>query len=126
MVSACSSLQGINCMTIILSLIAWGLVVGFICTLGVASVEGWKQLRRMHQVPCSRCVYFTGDYNLKCTVRPCDALTEQAIGCRDFEVVTRKRPRFENPIPKEIWKYFQPKVNLPENPVFNPAFKSIV
>ena len=105
-------------MTIILSLIAWGLVVGFICTLGVASVEGWKQLRRMHQVPCSRCVYFTGDYNLKCTVRPCDALTEQAIGCRDFEVVTRKRPRFENPIPKEIWKYFQPnlqpKVNLPK------------
>ena len=57
-------------------------------SLGVSSVEGWKQLRRMHQVPCSRCVYFTGDYNLKCTVRPCDALTEQAIDCRDFEVAT--------------------------------------
>ena len=101
-------------MTIILSLVAWGLVVSFFYSLGVTSVKGWKQLRRMHQVPCSRCMYITGDYNLKCTVWPYDALTEKAIGCRDFEVVTRERPRFENPIPKEIWKYFQPKVNLPE------------
>ncbi|MCX5965414.1 MAG: hypothetical protein NT070_20485 [Cyanobacteria bacterium] len=85
-------------MTIILSFIAWGSVLYFVYSLGNTSVEGWKQLRRMHQVPCSRCLYFTGDYNLKCSVRPCDALTEQAIGCRDFEIVTRKRPRFENPI----------------------------
>jgi hypothetical protein len=87
-------------MTIILSFIAWGLVSYFVYSLGNTSVEGWKQLRRMHQVPCSRCLYFTGDYNLKCSVRPCDALTEQAIGCRDFEIVTGKRPRFENPIPE--------------------------
>ena len=85
-------------MTIILSFIAWCLILDFVYSLGVTSVEGWKQLRRMHQVPCSRCVYCTGDYNLKCSVRPYDALTEQAIGCRDFEIVTRKRPRFENPI----------------------------
>ena len=89
-------------MTIILSLVAWGLVVSFSYSLGVTSVSGWKQLRRMHQVPCSRCMYFTGDYNLKCTVRPCDALTEQAIGCRDFEFVTSKRPRFENLIPGKV------------------------
>ena len=101
-------------MTTILSLVAWGLVVSCFYSLGDTSIKGWKQLRRMHQVPCSRCMYLTGDYNLKCTVRPSNALTEQAIGCRDFEVVTRKRPRFENPIPKEIWKYFQPKVNLPK------------
>ncbi len=87
-------------MTIILSFIAWGLVSYFVYSLGNTSVEGWKQLRRMHQVPCARCLYFTGDYNLKCSVRPCDALTEQAIGCRDFEIVTGKRPRFENPIPE--------------------------
>ena len=87
-------------MTIILSFMACGSVLYFVYSLGNTSVEGWKQLRRMHQVPCSRCMYFTGDYNLKCSVRPCDALTEQAIGCRDFEIVTRKRPRFENPIPE--------------------------
>lgn len=89
-------------MTIILSFIAWSLGLDLVYRLGITSVEGWKQLHRMHQVPCSRCVYFTGDYNLKCTVRPGDALTEQAIGCRDFEVVSYKRPRFENPIPREI------------------------
>jgi len=87
-------------MIIILTFIAWCLVLDFVYSLGVTSVEGWKQLRRMHQVPCSRCMYFTGDYNLKCTVRPCDALTEQAIGCRDFEVVALKRSRFENLIPE--------------------------
>jgi hypothetical protein len=87
-------------MTIILSFIAWVLILDFVYSLGVTSVEGWKQLRRMHQVPCSRCIYFTSDYNIKCTVRPFDALTEQAIGCRDFEAVTRKRPRFENLIPE--------------------------
>ena len=96
-------------MTIILSFIAWSLVLDLVYRLGVTSVEGWKQLRRIHQVPCSRCAYFTGDYNLKCTVRPCDALTEQAIGCRDFEVVPCKGSRFENSIPEELWKYFQPQ-----------------
>ena len=77
-------------MTIILSLVAWGLVVSCFYSLGVTSVKGWKQLRRMHQVPCSRCMYLTGDYNLKCTAWPSNALTEEAIGCRDFDVVTPK------------------------------------
>ncbi len=92
--------KGINLMTTILSFIAWGLVLNFVYSLGITFVKGWKQLRRMHQVPCSRCTYFTGDYNLKCSVRPCDALTEESIGCRDFKIVTRKRPHFENPIPE--------------------------
>ncbi|NJR69347.1 MAG: hypothetical protein HC771_12300 [Synechococcales cyanobacterium CRU_2_2] len=41
-------------------------------------------------MPCSNCRYFTGDYRLKCTVNPYVALSEEAIGCRDFEVSTRK------------------------------------
>jgi hypothetical protein len=50
--------------------------------------RGFEQVARMHQVPCDRCAYFTGDYNLKCTVNPYWALTEEAIGCRDFECAT--------------------------------------
>ena len=47
--------------------------------------RGVAHLRRLHQIPCSRCAFFTGDYRLKCTVHPCTALSEQAINCRDFE-----------------------------------------
>ena len=43
-----------------------------------------KHLKRLHQIPCSNCAYFTGDYRLKCTVNPMVALSETAIGCNDF------------------------------------------
>jgi RNA polymerase subunit RPABC4/transcription elongation factor Spt4 len=39
----------------------------------------------MHQIPCANCQFFTRDYHLKCTVHPAQALTEEAIGCGDFE-----------------------------------------
>ena len=41
-------------------------------------------LKRLHQIPCDKCAYFTGDYRLKCTVNPMMAMSEKAIGCRDF------------------------------------------
>ena len=43
-----------------------------------------NHLQRLHQIPCNKCVYFTGDYRLKCTVNPMVAMSETAIGCRDF------------------------------------------
>lgn len=46
---------------------------------------GVNHLKTLHQIPCSKCVFFTGDYRLKCTVRPTEALSESAIFCRDFE-----------------------------------------
>ena len=39
--------------------------------------------KRMHQIPCTKCRFFTGDYRLKCTVNPDIANTEQAIDCPD-------------------------------------------
>ena len=42
------------------------------------------QTERMHQIPCTKCRYFTGDYRLKCTANPSIANTEQAIDCSDF------------------------------------------
>ncbi|MEA5464750.1 hypothetical protein [Leptothoe sp. PORK10 BA2] len=46
--------------------------------------QGANYVRRLHQIPCSQCAYFTGDYRLKCTVNPFSALTEEAIGCVDY------------------------------------------
>ncbi|WP_071789034.1 hypothetical protein [Leptolyngbya sp. Heron Island J] len=51
-----------------------------LCTLE----QGTSYVRRLHQIPCSRCAYFTGDYRLKCTVNPMSALTEEAIDCSDY------------------------------------------
>jgi hypothetical protein len=47
-----------------------------------------NHLQRLHQIPCSNCAYFTGDYRLKCTVNPIVAMSETAIGCRDFTART--------------------------------------
>lgn len=52
--------------------------------------DGIKQVKQAHTIPCSRCVFFTGDYVLKCTVHPSEALTEQAIHCPDFECPNRR------------------------------------
>ncbi len=46
---------------------------------------GINYVKRLHQIPCSRCTFFTGDYRLKCTVHPYSALTETAINCSDYE-----------------------------------------
>ncbi|MUL38311.1 hypothetical protein BWI75_18760 [Gloeocapsopsis sp. AAB1 = 1H9] len=64
------------------------LLVVLLCSIWMATRDGIAQLKRLHQVPCSRCAYFTGDYRLKCTVHPCKALTEDAINCIDYEPTT--------------------------------------
>ena len=46
--------------------------------------QATNHLHRLHQIPCSNCAFFTGDYRLKCTVNPASAMSEDAIGCRDF------------------------------------------
>ena len=60
----------------ILGLCSWSLIS---CLLDVVA-----QAKRMHQIPCTKCRFFTGDYRLKCTVNPSVANTEQAIGCGDY------------------------------------------
>jgi hypothetical protein len=56
----------------------------FIWSFWKAVLEGITHLKKLHAIPCSRSAYFTGDYRIKCTVHPRDALTEEAINCRDF------------------------------------------
>ncbi len=50
---------------------------------------GVRQVRQLHQIPCANCQFFTGEYNLKCPVNPMNALSEAAIGCRDYFPSTR-------------------------------------
>lgn len=66
-------------------------LVGAFSILGLCSwslisciVDAIAQAKRMHQIPCTKCRFFTGDYRLKCTVNPSVANTEQAIGCSDY------------------------------------------
>jgi hypothetical protein len=62
-----------------------GFIGCFLWSIFQAAAVALVQLRRLHQVPCDRCIYFTNSSHLKCTVHPCKALTENAIDCRDFE-----------------------------------------
>lgn len=68
----------------------WLVLTLFFLAVLCAFQEGSEQLKRSHQVPCSRCAFSTGDYRLKCAVRPCQAFSEEAIGCTDFEPVSIK------------------------------------
>lgn len=71
--------------TVLLSICAWTLVLSSIWSIYKSLQKGITQLKHLHQIPCAGCIFFTGDYRLKCTVRPTDALTESAIGCIDYE-----------------------------------------
>ncbi|MGF1522381.1 MAG: hypothetical protein ACFBSF_08700 [Leptolyngbyaceae cyanobacterium] len=64
---------------------AWAIVALTLWSVWLAVRDSVKRAQRMHQIPCSQCSYFSGNYLLKCPVRPEDALTEDAIGCPDFE-----------------------------------------
>ncbi len=46
--------------------------------------QGINYIKKIHQIPCANCVYFKGDYRLKCTVEPIKAMTENAIACKNF------------------------------------------
>ncbi|MDY6938544.1 MAG: hypothetical protein SWY16_12835 [Cyanobacteriota bacterium] len=75
----------------------WSLLSFFMWSAWQALRQGTVHLKRLHGIPCDRCVFFTGDFRLKCTVRPLEAMTEEALECRDFEPISRPVPR---PVPK--------------------------
>lgn len=63
----------------------WSFVTLSIWSILKNSSKCVNNLKRLHQIPCSNCAFFTNDYRLKCTVHPLKALSEEAIGCQDFE-----------------------------------------
>jgi hypothetical protein len=77
--------------------------LGFFCALAVATENSISRLKKIHQIPCNRCAFYTGEYRLKCTVRPCQAFTEEAIACLDWE------PKIHQPWFKYIIKFLTNK-----------------
>lgn len=67
-------------------IIAWGFVLMLVSSIIGLIVDVIKRSKRMHQIPCSDCQYFTNDYRLKCPVNPFQANTEAAINCQDYQV----------------------------------------
>lgn len=61
----------------LLGILGWSLVSFILDTVAGA--------KKMHQIPCTKCHFFTGDYRLKCTVNPHVANTEDAIHCSDYQ-----------------------------------------
>lgn len=65
--------------------IAWGTMLLAAWGIWSAMRDGVQRAQQMHQIPCAGCQYFSGNYLLKCPIHPKEALSEAAIGCRDFE-----------------------------------------
>jgi hypothetical protein len=62
----------------------WTLIGFFSWSVWLAAKDGIATVKRLHQIPCSDCRFFTGSYQLKCPVHPKAALTEEAINCCDY------------------------------------------
>ena len=67
---------GFMCACFLLGLLGWTIVSAFLDAIARA--------KRMHQIPCANCRFFTNDYRLKCTMNPYIANTEKAIDCSDY------------------------------------------
>lgn len=70
---------------LIFCIFIWSVIIGFIVSrlLQIAN-QGINYVKKLHQIPCTNCVYFTGNHYLKCTIDPVKAMTENAIACNDF------------------------------------------
>jgi len=64
--------------------LTWGLILLVCLTIWSAIRQSVTIAKRMHQIPCTSCRFFTADYRLKCTVHPSLANTETAINCSDY------------------------------------------
>jgi hypothetical protein len=71
---------------------AWAISILGFCSILISMRKGIKHVKKLHQIPCAGCDYFTNDYRLKCTVHPIKCCTEDAIGCRDFESNQKASP----------------------------------
>ena len=65
-------------------LLAWSLTFLLAWNLWSAFKDSVTKAKRMHQIPCPGCQFFTNDYRLKCTVHPTIANSELAIHCSDY------------------------------------------
>jgi hypothetical protein len=64
---------------------AWLLTVLAVWNIWYSVRATVARAKKMHQIPCANCEFFTNDHRLKCTVHPQIANSEQAIDCRDYQ-----------------------------------------
>ncbi|MBW4483146.1 MAG: hypothetical protein KME14_11440 [Tildeniella torsiva UHER 1998/13D] len=69
----------------------WAMVLVFVLAVLLAVNDGVQRLRRLHQVPCFRCQYYTNSPYLKCPVHPLNAGSEAALCCADYEPAVATR-----------------------------------
>ncbi|MEL6502674.1 MAG: hypothetical protein AAFQ23_14990, partial [Cyanobacteria bacterium J06623_1] len=61
---------------LVLCFSVWTIIfTGLSLRLVVVIKKAIEHLQRLHQIPCDKCAYFTGDYRLKCTVNPVAAMS---------------------------------------------------
>ena len=72
-------------MSLICFILVWGMVVSACLALAHHWKTGFVYVKRLHQVPCHKCKYFTNSCYLKYTVNPHVACSEAAIDCRDYQ-----------------------------------------
>lgn len=66
--------------------IFWTIIFTFVSLKLIKGIaKGFNHIKNLHQIPCANCVYFTNNYCLKCTLHPTEAMSENAIACRDFQ-----------------------------------------
>lgn len=65
--------------------LAWSIVAMGIWQVIATARDSVQRAKTMHRIPCSDCAFFTNQAVLKCPLHPTTALSEEAIGCMDFE-----------------------------------------
>ncbi|MEO0537591.1 MAG: hypothetical protein AAF215_27485 [Cyanobacteria bacterium P01_A01_bin.123] len=83
-----------NWLALFVPLVIWAVLLLFVLALFLSIQDGIQRLRRLHQIPCHRCQYYTGSNYLKCPVHPVSAFSEDAIHCRDYD----PKPQHPRPI----------------------------
>ena len=73
--------------------LAWAMVFGTCWIITRHWKTGFIYVKRLHQVPCYKCKYFTNSCYLKCTVNPQLACSEDAIDCRDYQPLKEARSK---------------------------------
>ncbi|NET73831.1 MAG: hypothetical protein F6K62_23715 [Sphaerospermopsis sp. SIO1G2] len=66
--------------------LAWTMIILVLVNMWTATQDTIKTAQKMHQIPCHKCQFFTNNYRLKCTIHPSAANTEEAIGCKDYQI----------------------------------------
>jgi hypothetical protein len=67
------------------SILAWGMLFSICWTVAHHCQSGFFHVKRLHEIPCYECKYFTNSCYLKCTVNPQTACSEAAINCQDYQ-----------------------------------------